>query len=75
MYTNESHDQDETQTILDALREIQDNAELQPKNGQDQESILNRLGLSGIARHGVAAGLVVMGFSVVAPATTLGWWN
>jgi hypothetical protein len=73
MYTNESHDQDETQTILDALREIQDNPDLQPRGPQDQESILNRLGLSGIARHSVAAGLVLM-FSV-APATTQGWWN
>jgi hypothetical protein len=74
MYTSDSHDQDEAQTILAALREIQDNPELQPKGKRDQESILNRLGLSGTARHSVAAGLAVM-FMVAAPATTQGWWQ
>lgn len=57
---NNSHDQDEAQIILDALREIQTNPELQAQAEKDPESVLNRLGLSDIARHAVAAGLVVM---------------
>ena len=57
---NNSHDQDEAQIILDALREIQTNPELQTQAEKDPESVLNRLGLSDIARHAVAAGLVVM---------------
>jgi hypothetical protein len=71
--STQSHDQDEAQIILDALRQIQDSPELQNLAEQDHESVLTRLGLSGFARHAVAAGLT--GFMIAAPATTQGWWQ
>jgi hypothetical protein len=55
-------DRDEAQDILDALRKIQDTPELRTEASTDPESVVNRLGLSGVARHAVAfaiAGLAV----------------
>lgn len=40
-----SHENDEAQIILDALREIQENPEMQAQIEQNPDSILNRLGL------------------------------
>jgi hypothetical protein len=70
--TDQSHDQDEAQIILDALRQIQETPELQNLAEQDHESVLTRLGLSGIARHAVALGLTAF---VVAPMGIQSWWQ
>jgi len=46
--------QDEAQEILDALRQIQANPELRAEAETNPEGAMDRLGLSGIARHAVA---------------------
>jgi hypothetical protein len=53
--TNQS--QDEAQQILEALRQVQDSPELQAEAAKSPESVLDRLGLSGVARHAVALGI------------------
>jgi hypothetical protein len=65
--------QDEAQDILEALRQIQDSEELRTEAARDPESVMNRLGLSGIARHAVAFGITAM---IMAPVFELpmGWW-
>ncbi len=65
---------DEAQDILEALRQIQDSEDLRTEAATDPESVMNRLGLSGIARHAVAFGIAGL---LVAPAVmrTDGWWN
>ena len=50
----QSHD--EAQEILEALRQIQENEQLRTEAASDPESVMNRLGLSGVARHAVALG-------------------
>ena len=55
--TNSDHD--EAQDILDALRKIQDNSELRAEAKSDPESVVTRLGLSGVARHAVAFALAL----------------
>jgi hypothetical protein len=76
---NVNHEQDEAQIILDALREIQDNPELQAQVEKDPESVLDRLGLSTIARHAVTLGitaLVVGGrVSDQVTASPNTWWQ
>jgi hypothetical protein len=71
-------DHDEAQDILDALREIQDSPELQADARTNPESVLNRLGLSGVARHAVAfvftVGLVVPNITAHV-STTDGFWG
>ena len=57
-------EQDEAQAILEALRQIQDNPELQAEARRDPESLLDRLNLSGIARSAVTLGIA--GFTVAA---------
>ena len=66
--------QDEAQDILEALRQIQDSEELRTEATRDPESVMNRLGLSGIARHAVAFGLAGL---LVAPivARPTSWWS
>jgi hypothetical protein len=65
---------DEAQDILEALRQIQDSEDLRTEAATDPESVLNRLGLSGIARHAVAFGIAGL---LVVPGLvhTDGWWN
>ncbi len=65
---------DEAQDILEALRQIQESDDLRTEAATDPESVLNRLGLSGIARHAVAFGIAGL---LVAPSLlhTDGWWN
>jgi hypothetical protein len=70
-------DHDEAQDILDALRKIQDSPELRADAKTNPESVVNRLGLSGVARHAVAFALT--GF-IVAPSAaqlvhTNGFWH
>jgi hypothetical protein len=62
--TNTSTEHDEAQDILDALRKIQDSLELTAEAKTNPESVVSRLGLSGVARHAVAFAL---GIVVVAP--------
>jgi hypothetical protein len=66
--------QDEAQEILEALRQIQDSEELRIEAASDPESVMNRFGLSGIARHAVAFGIAGM---LMAPAAMhpMSWWN
>ncbi len=64
---------DEAQDILEALRQIQDSEDLRTEAARDPESVMNRLGLTGIARHAVAFGIAGL---LVAPvvARPTGWW-
>jgi hypothetical protein len=54
-------EQDEAQAILEALRQIQDNPELQAEARRNPESLLDRLNLSGIARSAVTLGITTLG--------------
>ena len=64
---------DEAQDILEALRQIQDSEDLRTEAARDPESVMNRLGLSGVARHAVAFGIAGL---LVAPVMhPAGWWN
>lgn len=65
---------DEAQDILEALRQIQDSEDLRAEAARDPESVLNHLGLSGIARHAVAFGIagLLIAPTVVHPNA---WWN
>jgi hypothetical protein len=66
-------DQDEAQEILDALRQIQDNPELRAEAETNPEGLLDRLGLSNIARHSVAFGIA--GLLVSNMAKPEGFWQ
>jgi len=57
-------DHDEAQEILDALRKLQDSPELRTEAQTRPESVLDRLRLSGVARHAVAFALTL---TIVAP--------
>jgi hypothetical protein len=48
---------DEAQEILSALRQIQNDAELRAEAASNPEGVMDRLGVSGIARHAVAFGI------------------
>lgn len=54
----------EAQEILSALRQIQDSPELRAEASTNPEGVMNRLNLSGVARHAVAFGIAGM---LVAP--------
>ncbi len=77
--TTDLQEQDETQIILDALREIQSNPELQADAEKDPQSLLSRLGLSEIARSAVTLGITaVIATSAVQgqlPVTRPAWWG
>jgi hypothetical protein len=65
MNINTGRDLDEAQQILDALHEIQDNPELRSEAQRNLPAALDRLGVSGVARHAVAFGVAGL---LVAPA-------
>jgi hypothetical protein len=69
---------DEAQAILEALRQIQDNPELQAQAKQNPEKLLDRLNLSGIARTAVTLGIAGM-FAASTTSRHLvhpnGWWS
>ena len=73
MKAKTTQEQDEAQEILEALRQIRDSEELRVEATKNPESVMNRLGVSGIARHAVAFGITAM---LVAPAMdgTYNWW-
>ena len=50
--------QDQAQDILDALRKIQNTPDLKAQAATHLESVLNVLGLSGVARRAVAFSMV-----------------
>jgi hypothetical protein len=66
-------EQDEAQEILDALRQIQDNPELRAEAETNPEGLLDRLGLSNIARHSVA--FAIAGLLVSNMAKPEGFWT
>jgi hypothetical protein len=77
MNTQTNYEQDNAQNILAALREIHDTPGLQAEAIAKPESTMNRLGLSGVARHAVAFALAV---AIVGPAaahavTPDGFWQ
>ena len=65
----QSQDRDDAQQILEAMRTIQENPELKAQAQTQPETVLNRLGLSGVARHAVALALAL---AVVGPAAVAG---
>lgn len=65
MDINASRSDDQAQQILSALQQIQDNPALRAEASTNPEGVMNRLKLSGIARHAVALGIAGM---LVAPA-------
>ena len=60
-----NQDRDDAQQILDAMRQIQEDDQLRAEAQAEPERVLDRLRLSGVARHAVALALAV---AVVAPA-------
>ena len=54
---NTTREHDEAQAILEALRQIQDDPELQAQAKRNPEKLLDRLNLSGIARTAVTLGI------------------
>jgi hypothetical protein len=73
MIAETSPEHDEAQEILEALRQIRDSEELRAEAAKNPESVMNRLGVSGITRHAVAFGIsgLLVGSHVMRPA---GWW-
>jgi hypothetical protein len=63
-----SQEQDYVQDILDAVREIQDTPGLKAEVATRPESVMDRLGLSGVVRHTVAFAFAAS--IVVGPAAT-----
>jgi hypothetical protein len=72
------HVDSDTQTIVAALQQVQTSPELQSQARTDLPGLLNRLRLSGVARHAVAAGLT-LGLMATTVGTTQaipeGYWN
>jgi hypothetical protein len=72
---NSNTDRDEAREILEALRQIQDKPELQAEAKADPDAVMNRLGLSGIARHSVALGIAVITVGANHVAHANSWWS
>jgi len=62
-----TREHDEAQAILEALRQIQDNPELQAQAKQNPEKLLDRLNLSGIARTAVTLGIAGLAVGASGP--------
>jgi hypothetical protein len=75
--TNTNTDHDEAQDILDALRKIQDSPELSAEAKTNPESVVSRMGLSGITRHAVAfaLALAVVGAPAVHHLRPMAFWQ
>jgi hypothetical protein len=71
MNSNETNDQ--AQEILEALRKVQDTPELKAELARDPQSVINKLAVSGIARHAVALGIAAMVVAPAAPQRSLAW--
>ena len=64
---------DEAQEILEALRQVRDSDELRAEAAKNPESVMNRLGVSDVARHAVAFGIagLLLAHPIARPA---GFW-
>ena len=58
-----SDDRAQAQEILEAMRQIQDSPELKAEAQTQPERVLNRLGLTGVARHAVALAITAAAVS------------
>ena len=69
-------DRDDAQQIIDALQQIETTPELKAEAATSPQSVLDKLNLSGVARHAVALGLTA---TLVVPAAVhakpAGWWG
>ncbi len=65
---------DDVHTIVDAMEQIQRDADLRTLAQESPSLALDRLGLKGIARHAVAAGLTLT-LAGVATVTPTVWWQ
>ena len=74
MDINSSRGNDDAQEILEALHEIQNNPELRAEVETNPEGVLDRLGLSDVARHAVAFGIagLLVSSTLVKP---MGFWQ
>jgi hypothetical protein len=74
---NQDQDQDCAQDILVALLEIQNTPGMQAEAVAAPESIMDRLGLSGVARHAVAFAITAFALapSVAQLVHTDAYWN
>jgi hypothetical protein len=73
-----TREHDEAQAILEALRQIQDNPELQAQAKQNPEKLLDRLNLSGIARTAVTLGIAGLAVGASGPKHFMqptGFWT
>jgi hypothetical protein len=61
-----NQDNADAQQILDAIQTIQANPELKAEAATKPESVLDRLGLTGVARHAVALAITA---AVIVPTT------
>lgn len=73
--TIHTQDRAEAQQILDAMRQIQDSPALQAEAATQPEGVLNRLGLSGVARHAVALAITAAVIVPAAAAQPEIFWN
>ena len=60
--------------IISAMQKISDTEELRAEAATNPESVMNRLGLSGVARHAVAFGIAALLVAPTAPVSTDGYW-
>lgn len=72
--TNSTNDTRDAQQILDAMRQIQDSAELQAEAATSPEALLDKLNLSGVARHAVALGIAGMLVVPTLGFSSASWW-
>jgi hypothetical protein len=64
----------EARTIIEALRTLQANPQLVDEARSDLPATLDRMGLSGVARHAVAATLALsMSAVILGPGTPVFW--
>jgi hypothetical protein len=74
MNINPIQGHDEPRAILEALRQIHDSEELRLEAANNPESVMDRLGLSGVVRHAVAFGIAGMLMAPIAMDPS-SWWN
>jgi hypothetical protein len=64
----------EARAIMHALRALHENPQLRDEARRDLPAALDRMGLSGVARHAIAATLALSVTAVVAvPGTPVFW--
>jgi hypothetical protein len=70
---------DQANEIISAMRQISDSAELRAEAATSPDSVLNRLRLSGVARHAVALGIAALAVAPMAArsgtVTPNGFWT